>query len=94
MIEMNPYYTKTMVPPSKLHFTLGVFNLEDQERFERMKWEKSAMSTVDLNYVTFRNTLPFILRPIRVELHYKDSTVFVKMCSISRLLPTRPCTST
>ena len=26
MIEMNPYYAKTIVPPSKLHFTLGVFN--------------------------------------------------------------------
>lgn len=39
MIEMNPYYAKTIVPPSKLHFTLSVFNLEDQERFDRMKYD-------------------------------------------------------
>ena len=70
MIEMNPYYTKTMVPPSKLHFTLGVFNLEDPERFERMKYDGIIHSNrrSELRHISEYFSFYFASNPCKVTL--------------------------
>ena len=105
MIEMNPYYAKTIVPPSKLHFTLGVFNLEDQERFDRMKYDDVILPKhrSELRHISeyfsfyFASNNPTIASTVKyfhVKSPFKDLTAFEKMFSSSRLLPMHPCTST